>query len=133
MNEKHQRLSTKALIEKDGKYLLVCEPNNKWEMPGGKPDWGEHMEDTIARELSEELGISAIKNHGIVGQFDFIATAPKYHADYQFVCLIFKIDIGDQAITLSDEHIKYGYFTTAEIQDLDIKPEYKEFFSNFRS
>ena len=52
-----------ALIDPDGRVLLAQRPPGKamgglWEFPGGKVDSGETPEDTLIRELREELGIT---------------------------------------------------------------------------
>ncbi len=51
-----------ALIDSDGRVLLAQRPEGKsmaglWEFPGGKVEPGERPEDTLIRELAEELGI----------------------------------------------------------------------------
>ena len=51
-----------ALIDPDGRVLLAQRPEGKsmaglWEFPGGKVEAGERPEDTLIRELREELGI----------------------------------------------------------------------------
>jgi 8-oxo-dGTP diphosphatase len=51
-----------ALIDPDGRVLVAQRPPGKtmaglWEFPGGKVEKGERPEDTIIRELREELGI----------------------------------------------------------------------------
>jgi 8-oxo-dGTP diphosphatase len=51
-----------ALIDVDGRVLLTERPAGKpmaglWEFPGGKVEAGERPEDTLIRELKEELDI----------------------------------------------------------------------------
>lgn len=51
-----------ALVDADGRVLLAQRPEGKsmaglWEFPGGKVEPGENPEDTLIRELHEELGI----------------------------------------------------------------------------
>jgi mutator protein MutT len=55
---------TAALIQKNGKILLALRKAGKhmgpkWELPGGKVDPGEEPEQSLRRELKEELGIEA--------------------------------------------------------------------------
>ena len=51
-----------ALIDADGRVLLAERPAGKtmaglWEFPGGKVEAGERPEETLIREMKEELGI----------------------------------------------------------------------------
>ncbi|GAB1580075.1 (deoxy)nucleoside triphosphate pyrophosphohydrolase [Phyllobacterium phragmitis] len=51
-----------ALVDADGRVLLAQRPEGKplaglWEFPGGKVEPGETPEETLIRELKEEIGI----------------------------------------------------------------------------
>ena len=52
-----------ALVDADGRVLIAQRPVGKsmaglWEFPGGKVEPGERPEQTLIRELDEELGIT---------------------------------------------------------------------------
>jgi 8-oxo-dGTP diphosphatase len=52
-----------ALIDTDGRILIAQRPPGKamaglWEFPGGKIETGESPEQSLIRELGEELGIA---------------------------------------------------------------------------
>nr|WP_246574195.1 (deoxy)nucleoside triphosphate pyrophosphohydrolase [Chelatococcus asaccharovorans] len=52
-----------ALVDADGRILIAQRPPGKalaglWEFPGGKVEAGERPEETLIRELHEELGIT---------------------------------------------------------------------------
>ncbi len=51
-----------ALVDADGRVLIAQRPQGKsmaglWEFPGGKVEAGERPEQSLIRELGEELGI----------------------------------------------------------------------------
>jgi 8-oxo-dGTP diphosphatase len=51
-----------ALVDTDGRVLIAQRPAGRpmaglWEFPGGKVETGERPEETLIRELKEELGI----------------------------------------------------------------------------
>jgi 8-oxo-dGTP diphosphatase len=52
-----------VLFAPDGRFLMTSRPPGKvyagwWEFPGGKVEAGEAIEQALARELHEELGIT---------------------------------------------------------------------------
>ncbi|WP_295810251.1 8-oxo-dGTP diphosphatase MutT [uncultured Nitratireductor sp.] len=65
MNDQPKRIllvAACALVDPDGRVLLAKRPEGKtmaglWEFPGGKVEAGETPENTLVRELTEELGI----------------------------------------------------------------------------
>ncbi|RXF70822.1 (deoxy)nucleoside triphosphate pyrophosphohydrolase [Hansschlegelia zhihuaiae] len=52
-----------ALVDPDNRVLVAQRPEGKtmaglWEFPGGKVEPGERPEETLIRELAEELGVA---------------------------------------------------------------------------
>ncbi|HTS41659.1 MAG TPA: 8-oxo-dGTP diphosphatase MutT [Xanthobacteraceae bacterium] len=72
-----------ALIDTDGRVLLAERPAGKtmaglWEFPGGKVEHGERPEQTLIRELKEELGI--VVNETCLAPLTFASHAyPEFH------------------------------------------------------
>jgi 8-oxo-dGTP diphosphatase len=72
-----------ALIDPDGRVLLAQRPPGKamgglWEFPGGKVDSGESPEESLIRELNEELGITV--KEACLAPFTFASHAyPDFH------------------------------------------------------
>lgn len=67
-----------AVIERpDGAFLMVSRPEGKvyagwWEFPGGKVEAGESLQQALARELHEELGITVLNAYPwITREFDY--------------------------------------------------------------
>jgi 8-oxo-dGTP diphosphatase len=59
---RHVLVAACALIDPDGRVLIAQRPAGKsmaglWEFPGGKVEPGERPEQSLIRELREELGI----------------------------------------------------------------------------
>ncbi len=63
MSTKTVLVAACALIDADGRVLLAQRPQGKpmqglWEFPGGKVESGERPEQSLIRELKEELNIT---------------------------------------------------------------------------
>jgi 8-oxo-dGTP diphosphatase len=74
-----------ALIDTDGRVLIAQRPAGKpmaglWEFPGGKVDAGERPEETLIRELNEELGI--VVNEACLAPLTFASHA---YADFHLL------------------------------------------------
>lgn len=55
MAEKRFNVGIKAIIREGDKVLIVKNSKGFWEVPGGRIDANESIEQTLARELKEEL------------------------------------------------------------------------------
>jgi 8-oxo-dGTP diphosphatase len=72
-----------ALIDSDGRVLIAQRPEGKsmaglWEFPGGKIESGERPEETVIREMREELGI--IIKEACLAPFAFASHSyPDFH------------------------------------------------------
>jgi len=72
-----------ALVDPDGRVLIAQRPAGKplaglWEFPGGKVEAGERPEETLIRELKEELGIAV--NEACLAPLTFASHSyPDFH------------------------------------------------------
>lgn len=58
----HHKIGVGLIVSESGKLLISLRPENVmlgglWEFPGGKNEKGESLEETVIRELREELGV----------------------------------------------------------------------------
>jgi len=115
--KKIQRVTAKAVITKDNKFLLVEEPDKRWEFPGGKIEFGDTPEDTLKRELQEELGLTDLEIGSIINCWTWIF---KFEVHLQFFMLAYQCTTNQEKFTLSQEHIDSGFFSKEEALKLDL-------------
>lgn len=121
------RVSTKALITKDDKILLVMEPDGRWELPGGGLEVGESFENGVKREISEELGAEVTE----------VSPQPKYawtlvdndpeKGETPKVILCFEVKTKTiNFISNPEESAKIEFFSKEDMAKLNLHPNIKE-------
>lgn len=55
----------------DNRIALVSKDNEKWQFPGGKPKENEKEEETLERELKEEISLSLSENKATPKMFGY--------------------------------------------------------------
>lgn len=120
-----QIVSVIAVIRnQEGKYLLVRRNLDddifpgKWQNLGGKMEIGESVEQSLIREIKEEVGIGLPADQ----KFTFILSYSwqKDPGETSRLGLIFLTTINSgHPVVLSSELMEYGWFDTNEISNLD--------------
>lgn len=109
---------TAAVIVKDEKILCVQRNENKfdyiskkWEFPGGKVEENELIENTIVREINEELTLNIKVNR-------FLIQVDHQYPDFKLIMDTFICEIVDGELQLN-EHIDYKWLEKEELNKLD--------------
>lgn len=113
-------VSIKGIIIQDNKILLVKNERNEWELPGGRLEQGEMPEETVIREIKEELGLTCQVKR-IIDAMDFEVTAGKHVFIVTYECTI----VGLDDIVISEEHTDLGWFTIEQLDQLNLPEGYK--------
>ena len=107
-----------AIIIKDKKILCVQRKESKlpyiskkYEFPGGKMEPGETREETIIREIKEELAID------IIVKEEFLTITHQY-PDFHITMHSFICKSNDTEVTLT-EHINFQWLGKEELNKLD--------------
>lgn len=109
---------TAAVIIKENKILCVQRNENKydyiskkWEFPGGKVEENEHLEDTIKREIHEELNLN-------IDVKSFLIQVNHQYPDFKLKMDTFICEITSGFLKLN-EHVDYKWLSINEFSDLD--------------
>ena len=122
------RTSIKALIlDKDKKFLLIKEDNGLWELPGGAMDFGENYEQTLIREIREEMGLQVIE----------VANNPSYFTSFQnqrgtwTTNIIFETKVKDLNFVKTTECVEIGFFDRDLVKLVNISPGTVSYLEKF--
>jgi 8-oxo-dGTP diphosphatase len=109
---------TAAVIIENNKILCVRRNENKfdyiskkWEFPGGKVEENEKIEDTIIREIKEELSLDIKVNN-------FLIQVDHTYPDFRLIMDTFLCEIIGGKLTLN-EHIDFCWLRKDELNMLD--------------
>ena len=121
--------ASSAIIERDGRYLLVLRskpPSDAmYAFPGGRGEEGETPAETALRELLEETGIKAEKpllfaTYDLPGREDGPGSP-------SFFLSVFKVKADRDAVAVaSDDAASVGWYTAEEIANLPAPDSVRE-------
>ena len=83
----------------------------KWEFPGGKVEVGESREETLVREIREELSVD-------IEVSEFLMTVQHTYPDFHLTMHVFKCVLDQGEITLN-EHVALKWLSIDELDQLD--------------
>ncbi len=112
-----------VIINDEGKMLLAQRgpkaknERGKWEFPGGGVEFGDTMEETIKREMKEELGI-IIETYQQLPVLDHIIKDEAQH--WITSGFIAKIKKGTPAIKEFEKCSGIGWFSLKEMEKLPL-------------
>jgi 8-oxo-dGTP diphosphatase len=130
--EKPYIISVYAILRNEkGEFLLLRRSQNshsnpgKWDLPGGKLNHRELLEEAIVREVWEETGISIIPGN-IAGYATFELP------DKQIIAVVYDGGYVIADVKLSYEHIEYTWISLDKILEMNQLPIYfRDFFKRF--
>jgi len=119
------RVTVKGLCVRDGKVLLIHEPealSGRWEMPGGGLDFGEDPKLGLKRELEEEMGLKITK----------ISDSPVYVWTYKYrklrnldwyysFVVAYQVEFENLDFKLTEECDRIDFFTKEQLQTLELE------------
>ena len=110
-----------ALIDADGRVLLAERPAGRamaglWEFPGGKVEVGEWPEQTLIRELKEELGITVTE--ACIAPLTF---ASHGYPDFHLLMPLYVCRRWEGAVTATEGQ-KLAWVRPNRLRDYDMPP-----------
>lgn len=113
-------VSVKAVVDFQGRIPLLRNERDEWELPGGKLEVGETLEDTVRREVREELTLT-ISDLRLAHAWVYPIT-PARHV---LVIAYAARHLGPGTPQLSHEHKELGLFAPEETDMLNMPEPYK--------
>jgi ADP-ribose pyrophosphatase YjhB (NUDIX family) len=124
------QLASSAILERDGRYLLVRRANppsmDMFAFPGGRAELGETPAQTALREFHEETGIRA-RNPHLFQTYDLPPRTADGTGARQFFLSVVKVDADPDIVAVAgDDAAGIGWYTADEIFQLPIPDSVRE-------
>ncbi|MDO8507289.1 MAG: NUDIX hydrolase [bacterium] len=120
-NGEPMHFSVGALIEKDGKYLLIerAKPPLGFALVAGHVDEGEEPEVALKREVKEESGLD-LESFELITEGELDDTCRRGIAVHYWH--LYKCEVSGEIVHNDEETLSIGWYTKEEMQDLDFEP-----------
>ena len=113
---------------KNGGVLLLERPTGLWELPGGRMRVGEKPDETLQRELTEELpGVGEVVVGKLVG---VQATEFRLPSRSALMLFVYLAQARPADLSVSDEHLSARWTTAAQLPKMSILPEQLPFIEH---
>jgi len=110
-----------AFIEKDGKFvLLFCPRFNVWRVPGGRTEFNETLQETLTREMHEEIGIK-ITNPKFLGYGQNHQFHVRKQMETSRLLMFFHVKIDKEPKIDPGEAEEFKWVTFEEIKNIENK------------
>ena len=118
------QLASSAILERNGRYLLVRRANppsaDMYAFPGGRAEAGETPAETAVREFHEETGILP-RNPLLFETYDLPPSESDGASARHFLLSVFKVEAdADRVAVAADDAADIGWYTADEIFGLPI-------------
>lgn len=118
----------KAIMEHNGKVLIVQDDKGMWELPGGRLHNDETPPDGLKREIREELS-TEIRPTGIFDTFVFTSASGAKHFLVIYLCE--PLDDIRKIVAQEDEIKDMRWIGADEFDSLQMRNEYREVLKKF--
>ncbi len=119
------KVVTSAIIRREDGDILVLrrsatDPSRAghWDLPGGSQDDSETVEQSLLREVHEEVGLDDLGDIRLVFSASGIDVSSADQQTYNYVFLIYSATSATTSITLSYEHDDFRWVSTQEALQL---------------
>lgn len=123
------RHAVDGILFKDNKIVLIQRGGRTfhgyWALPGGLMDEGETVEETLVREMKEELNVEVVPRE-ILGVYSSKDRDPRDHT----ISTVFICEFSGE-LQAGDDAANFQVFTREELANLNIAFDHKKIIDDF--
>ena len=113
-------VSIKGVLLLDARVVLVKNPRDEWELPGGRADAGEAHAQTLSREFAEELSLE-IAVDAPIDSYLFEVIPGRHVQIVTYGCRL----TGEFRPRISDEHTGHCLWPVDRLSEINLPAGYR--------